>query len=156
MENDYLNNELLSSRILNSANNKQLPIAENTNSTQNDPLVYPEIFYKLQPFIILACDQMDSQNLMNPTQDILDQISDGIHDDFCKMYPDLADYAKSNDNSDPSADDPPDDPPPTRYSSPPGPPPPYRRRRRFRRRGMLRDLVDILLLSERNRRRSNY
>ncbi|MEA4894312.1 MAG: hypothetical protein VB064_03520 [Oscillospiraceae bacterium] len=53
--------------------------------------VYPEIYYKLMPFISMTCDLIFSYDMM-PTQEKLEEMSDGIFDDFCKMYPDMSDY----------------------------------------------------------------
>lgn len=62
--------------------------------------VYPEIYYKLTPFVSMTCDLIFSYNMM-PTQEKLEEMSDGIYDDFCKMYPDMCDYmGKSADRSD--------------------------------------------------------
>jgi hypothetical protein len=111
-------------------------------------IVYPELFYKLQPFIMMACDQMESYSFgtMIPTQDMIEQFSDNIHEAVCRMYPDIADYAESADRKsngelpviaglgqgmfDRNYD---------MFS------------RRFRRRGILRDLIGILLISDLNR-----
>lgn len=118
-------------------------------------LVYPEIFYRLQPYIMMVCDQMDIHGNFVPTQDMVEQLTDSIHDDICRMYPDIADYADNynqmNYNDPPLMDD-------------------YGRvmfdrdrdfdygmfGRRFRRSGSLRDLTSILLLSEIFRRRKMY
>jgi hypothetical protein len=107
--------------------------------------VYPEIFYKLQPYILMASDVMGTYGTTMPTQQQVEQMSDGIFEDFCKMYPDMATYMNKNDNAN---DDPPGDPP--------GDPPFFRGGPRrgfggggyFRRRGVGRDLIDTLLLAE--------
>lgn len=110
-------------------------------------MAFSEIYYKLQPYIMMVCDQLDSFGSMMPTQDMLDNISDSIYDDISKRYPDLAEYARTQEakaNSDPVIQtarfD--DDPPIFGW--------------RFRRRGLFRDLIDILLLSELFRRRRRY
>ncbi len=94
---------------------------------------YPEIFYKVQPFVLLACDQLNLRG--GPlTQAQADQITEEIYNNVCQMHPDLADYAqlyemRTND----------------RFATMQiGP----RHRPGFRRRGMLRDLIDILFLRE--------
>ncbi len=113
-------------------------------------IVYPELFYKLQPFIMMVCDQIDTYSFGSVmlTQEMIEQLSDSVHDDVCHMYPDIAEYADSVDQQ--AQDD----------------VPVIARRdqgiyggglglfgRRFRRRGGLRDLIDILLISEFFRRR---
>jgi hypothetical protein len=99
-------------------------------------VVYPEIFYRLQPYIIMVCDQMDTNGSMMPTQDMVEQMTDSIYDDVCRMYPDIAEYAREQDMKAK------DDPPEREIFG-----------RRFRRRGLLRDLIGILLVSEFFRRR---
>jgi hypothetical protein len=124
-----------------------MPTAEKqemmANTSENLPmqLVYPEIFYRLQPFIILVCDQFKNYNVI-PTQEMVEQVSDNIYSEACQMYPDLRNYNFNQTNN--------DDPPLIRELD-------QRRRgnfhhdffmRRFRRRGSLQDLISILLLSE--------
>lgn len=102
-------------------------------------VVYPEVFYKLQPFIMICCDQMDMYGDAMPTQEMLDQMTDGIYNDVCRMYPDIAEYANSCDKktgTDPYITD-----VINGFD------------RSFRRRGLLRDIIGILLLSELFRRR---
>ena len=96
--------------------------------------VYPEVCYKLTPYISMACDMMDSYGIDVPTQQQVDDMVDGIYDDFCRMYPDMADYM-SKGGSDPAGD-----PPPFRDG--------FRPRFGFRRRGLGRDFIEALLLSE--------
>ncbi len=106
-------------------------------------MVYPEVFYKLHPYIMMICDQMDTYGSSMPTQEMVEQMTDCIYDDICRMYPDMAEYARNNEkkgNDDPAAIE--------VISRFPG-----MFRPRFRRRGLFRDLIDILLLSELFRRR---
>lgn len=112
--------------------------------TPKNRAMYPEIHYKLEPFISFTCDVIESSGVM-PAEDEMDEITDGIFDDFCNTYPDMANYMKENDNND---NDPPETIPvqffgggfrPGRFR--PG------RFRRFRRRGLGRDLIRLLLLS---------
>jgi hypothetical protein len=113
-----------------------------------NPVVYPEIFYKLQPYIMLVCDQMDTFSPMLPTQDMVEQMTDNIYDDVCRMYPDLAEYARANENQSNRE-------PPSEYGGI-GFGFPFVIGPRFRRRGLLRDLIDILLISEFSRRRRRF
>jgi hypothetical protein len=118
------------------------------NDTLTYQAVYPEIYYKLKPYMIMACDVLYSYGDMMPTQGQFEQICDGILDEFCKAYPDMADYMRKDDNA---KDDPPEDPPyygggfrdGFRGGSRPG-----FGFGRFRRRGLGRDLVGTLLLAE--------
>lgn len=115
-----------------------------TPQMQTPQVVYPEVFYKLQPYIIMVCDQMDTYGTLMPTQEMIEEITDNIYEDICRMFPDLADYIKTSDS--PQAQ-------PVQ-----GPFGTGMFRRGFRRRGIVRDLIDILLLSEfyRRRRRPYY
>lgn len=111
------------------------PMVAGANAYQ---MLYPEIWYKMQPFIMMANDEMDLYN-MNPTREMLDGMTDRIYDDMRRMYPDMEEYASDYEKKalaqNPSSIDPP-----------------------FRRRGMFRDFISILLLSElfRRRRRMPY
>lgn len=53
--------------------------------------IYPEIYYKLMPYILMTCDSIFSYGIM-PTQQQVEDMSDGIYDDFCTMYPDMSEY----------------------------------------------------------------
>ncbi len=105
-------------------------------------LVYPEIFYKLQPYIIAVCDEMDTFGDEMPSLEMIERICDSIYNDIREMHPDLADYINSSE-------------PTVETQVPFGR---SRVSRRFRRRGLFRDLIEILLLSElaRRRRRRRY
>ncbi|HOV70061.1 MAG TPA: hypothetical protein PLZ84_07025 [Clostridia bacterium] len=98
--------------------------------------VFPEIYYKLQPLILMACDQIDPMGPM-PSQDMLDQIADGIYEDMMQLYPEMSDYIRQYETQ--------------QVPFVPGRPPFFRRR--FRRRGPFRDIIDILLFLELLRRR---
>lgn len=105
-------------------------------------LTYPEIYYKLQPYISMVCDQINPLEM--PTQEMLDRISDNIYDDVCKRYPDLESYVNNNKvNTDTVV--------PTIMFGNPG-----MFGWGFRRRGVFRDVIDILLLSELFNRRRRY
>ena len=109
-----------------------------TEETRRQRALYPEIHYKLEPFISNTCDIIESSGVM-PSQQELDEITDNIYDEFCQMYPDMENYMKAND----SDNDMPEAIPAQfayggRYR--PG-------RGRFRRRGIGRDLISALLLA---------
>lgn len=111
-----------------------------TDTTLTNQAVYPEVYYKLKPYISMACDLMDTYGIDVPTQQQLDDMTDGIYDDFCDMYPDMAKYMSKTD----ADNDPPDDPPPFRGGFRGG----FRPGFRFRRRGLGRDFISALLLAE--------
>jgi hypothetical protein len=128
--------------------------------------MFPEVFYKMQPYIMMACDMMDSYGVAMPTREMVDNMSDGIYNDMTSMYPELAGYLGNSDAA--RKDDPPGDPP--------GDPPAFGRGfggrgfggqggfdggrggfgGGFIRRGLPRDLLQILLLQELFNRRRNY
>lgn len=99
-------------------------------------MVYPEVYYKLQPFIMSVCDQMNTYGYMMPTQDMVDQMSDNIYDDVCTMYPDMAEYAYNHEMKS------------SIETAQFGRDFRHEGRGRFRRRGLFRDIIDILLLNE--------
>ncbi len=113
-------------------------------------LVYPEIYYKLQPYIMMVCDQMDAYNTTMPNQEMIENMTDSIYDDVVRMFPDIADYVRSNESNDTTEQ-------PGAIATQLD----LDRRRdrdrdrdpRFRRRGLFRDLIDILFLTELLRRR---
>lgn len=107
-------------------------------------MVYPEIYYRVQPFVMAVCDQMKAYGGVMPSAEVIESIADNIYTDVITMYPDLAEYAgdavasASAARMWPMGDDP-------NYAQPTIAP---FYRRRFRRRGVFRDFVEILLLNE--------
>ena len=103
-------------------------------------LAYPEVYYILQPYIMIACDQMDIYGSVMPTQEMMDQMTNGIYSDVIRMYPDMSEYdgeaIPAVNMGNPNIG--------------------YGFGRRLRRRGPLRDIIGILLLSELFRRRRRY
>lgn len=132
---------------------KPMESAPNMMGTMAYQIVYPEVFYRLQPYIIMVCDQMDTFGTLMPTQQMIENMTDSICDDVHRMYPDMADYmrdcekkvSESNESET------------NQYGM-------FDRDfrmfdRRRRRRGPFKDLIDILLLQEffgRRRRRHYY
>ena len=108
-----------------------------TEETRKYRAMYPEIHYRLEPFISTTCDKIESSGVM-PSQQELDDITDDIYDDFCAMYPDMADYMGANDRKDsmPEAV-----PAQVIIGGRPG------RYNPYRRRNLGRDLISSLLLS---------
>lgn len=109
-------------------------------------IVFPEIYYRLQPYVLMVCDQLNLFGSTMPTQAMIDNISDSIYDDVCKRDPQLAEYLQAQSSKD-------DDTVPVvkRFGNDP---PAFGWR--FRRRGLPRDLIEILLLSELFGRRRRY
>lgn len=116
--------------------NSQMAVNPSNSQSMNTAVTYPEIYYKLQPYIMLVSDSLASLG-KNPTQDELDMISDSIYDDICRRDPDLKAYLEKYETNDPPANDPPLSG--FRGGSRPG--------FGFRRRGLGRDFIDALLLA---------
>lgn len=112
--------------------------------------LYPEIYYRLKPYVLMACDLMGTYGAEMPTQPQLEHVADGIYDHFRSDNPDMADYM---DTAVSASADPPGDPRfrgryQDRYADG------YRGGFRsgyggyFRRRGLGRDFIGALLLAE--------
>ncbi len=108
---------------------------------------YPEVYYKLQPHILMAVDQMDAANLPM-TRHMMDNTADNIRSNVVRTNPEVAEYAGETKNSDWM--------PEARAAVTYGPgygPGSGLYDGGYRSRGFLRDLIDILLLTEYYRRR---
>ena len=90
-------------------------------------MVYPEIYYRVQPFIMSVCDQMEAYGGEMPSAEVITSIADTIYSDVMTMYPDLMEYVGGAEAQ----------PTITPFF-----------RRSFRRRGLFRDFIEILLLNE--------
>lgn len=100
--------------------------------------IYPEIYYKLKPFIEIARDLIFASGMDMPTQNQMEEMADGIYDDFCKMHPDMENYMGKMENQPNTRSDPPD---PPYYGG-------FRPSMGFRRRGLGRDFIQAMLLGE--------
>ena len=50
--------------------------------------VYPEVYYKVQPYILMACDEIDIyDDFEMPSQDMVNQMTDQVYSNVCQMYP---------------------------------------------------------------------
>ncbi len=114
------------------------------DSAMMNMAVYPEIYYKLMPFIAMTVDLLFSYGMM-PTQEQLEEVTDGIFDDFITMYPDMADYMGASGTMAAFAAD-----PPFRGEFMGGDEfrGGFRPSSRFRRGGLGRDLINVWLLSQ--------
>ena len=101
---------------------------------------YPEIYYRLAPYIMMVCDQAESAGVEMPSQQMIESITDSIYDDMVRNFPDMADYFRGHEQTMADVDSLPVQGP-------------FYFGRRPRRRGLFRDLIDILLLNEFLRRR---
>ncbi|WP_027400025.1 hypothetical protein [Anaerovorax odorimutans] len=55
-------------------------------------MLYPEIFYKLQPFVLEVCDQIDTYGGTVLNQEMVQNLSDKISVNALKMHPELNEY----------------------------------------------------------------
>jgi hypothetical protein len=102
--------------------------------------IYPDVYYKVQPFAMMACDEMDACNCGMPDYDELREISDQIYEDVCRVHPDLAERDSYHGMSYEAA---------AAYSMTDS----FVEAQQWRRGGFFRDLIDIILLNELFRRR---
>lgn len=109
----------------------------------NYECIYPDVYFKVQPFVMMACDEMDACNCGMPASDMVRQISDQIFDDVCRIHPDLADRDHYQEMSYEAA---------AAY----GVPGSLVEAQQWRRGGFFNDLIDIILLNEIFRRRRRY
>lgn len=107
-------------------------------------MVYPEVFYRLQPYIMMVCDNAEANGITMPTQEMIETITDNIYEDIVRSNPDIAEYVRSQEQQERSGTY-------DRQTSLAVQGPWFRPR--VRRRGLFRDLIDILLLTEFSRRR---
>ncbi len=134
------------------------PDADNRTSMQDEPMTvtYPEIYYILQPHVLMECDNMEVSGAM-PTQDRLDRMCDRVYGNACRTHPELVQYDMENDRMAGASAVP---NPPRRYPDgyPNNYPDGYRRHDNRPGRGFdINDVIRILLLNEIfNRRRRRY
>ncbi|UOO38225.1 hypothetical protein IZU99_02930 [Oscillospiraceae bacterium CM] len=102
-----LNNENPNSGIMTN-NDQQMIMPDTPNNAQtlaenvkSYRAMYPEVYFKLKPFITSTSDIIRSTNSMLPAQEELDTICDDILSDFCRMHPDMEEYMAGNQNNDP-------------------------------------------------------
>lgn len=110
----------------------------------NYQCVYPDVYYKVQPFVMMACDEMDACNCGMPSHDMVRQMSDHIYEDICRIHPDLAERDQYQGMSIEAA---------AAYNVPGS----FVEAQQWRRGGFFNDLIDIILLNEFfGRRRRRY
>lgn len=109
--------------------------------------VYPDIYYKIQPYVMMACDEIDVyDDFEMPSSDMIRQMSDQIYSDVCRMHPECVEYGPFREMSEEAA---------AAYSI-------YGNveYQQFGRGGLFNDLITIILVNElfgrRRRRRRRY
>lgn len=55
-------------------------------------LIYPNIYYKLHPFVVTACDEMDMHGIMMPTKQMIKCICNQMCEKMFKVYPEMVKY----------------------------------------------------------------
>ena len=105
--------------------------------------VYPDVYYKVQPFVMMVCDEMDAGNFEMPAQETIRETSDQIYEDVCRVHPDLAerDHYRGMSYEAASAYELADN---------------FVEAQQFFGGGFFNDLIDIMLLNELFRRRRRY
>ncbi|HHU49703.1 MAG: hypothetical protein ACOYEH_02510 [Caldicoprobacterales bacterium] len=94
------------------------------------PIMYPDIYYRIYPYVHRTCDRMDNPYMHYPSEAQVESMVDDCYDACVKGMPDLIQYADLKTNETEKVD-----------------------AKQFRRRPLLRDLIAIILISELFRRR---
>ena len=55
-------------------------------------MLYPEIYYKVEPYILSACDEMSSFGSGMPTKKAISAMSDKVYSQVMDAYPELRMY----------------------------------------------------------------
>lgn len=106
--------------------------------------VYPEVYYKVMPFVMMACDELDVNGYEMLSPEMIMETADRICDDVLRMYPDLAQQVQYDGMTYEAA---------SAYDMLGSN---VESQQFYRRRNIFRDLVTIILLNEffgRHRRR---
>ncbi len=110
--------------------------------------VYPEVYYKVMPFVMMACDELDVNGYEMLSPEMIMETADRICDDVLRMYPDLAQQVQYDGMTYEAA---------SAYDMLGSN---VESQQFYRRRNIFRDLVTIILLNElfgrRRRRRFFY
>ncbi len=96
-------------------------------------LVYPDVYYRIQPYVLAMSDQLLAVSNEMPSRSQIEHMSDTICSDLCRLYPDMAQMASFGNSY------------PDQEEVQPVMMPFFRR---SRGRGIFKDLIDILLLNE--------
>lgn len=106
--------------------------------------VYPEVYYKVMPFVMMACDEFDVSNHEMLSPAMVRETTDRIYEDVCKIHPDLVRPDQYRGMSFEAA---------AAYSISNT----YAEAQQFNRGGFFNDLITIILLNEFfGRRRRRY
>jgi hypothetical protein len=54
--------------------------------------MYPDVYYKVQPHIMVICDEMDSYDCMMPSHEMMEEMIQRLREDVLRVHPELEDY----------------------------------------------------------------
>lgn len=57
---------------------------------QEIQIFYPEVFYKVQPYVMERCNQLETYCCMGITPEMVNYMAENIYNDVCMMYPNFA------------------------------------------------------------------
>jgi hypothetical protein len=57
--------------------------------------MYPEVYYKMVPHVVMACDEMDMLGCMMPSQQMIRCMAERICQAVRRIHPEMADYGRS-------------------------------------------------------------
>ncbi len=107
--------------------------------------VYPDVYYKVMPFVMMACDEFDVSNHEMLSPAMIRETTDRIYEDVCKIHPDLVSPNQYRGMTYGSAES---------YSSISDT---YVEAQQFNQGGFFNDLITVILLNEFfGRRRRRY
>lgn len=59
-------------------------------------VLYPEVYYKIQPHILMMCDEMDTYGCVMPSKDMMLEMVQQIQEGVLNTYPELESYCQAN------------------------------------------------------------
>lgn len=79
--------------------------ASGTSSNANKwdcQILYPEVYYKIQPHVMMMCDEMDTYGCVMPSKDMMQEMVQQIQNGVLGTYPELESYCYANSTTSPS------------------------------------------------------
>ncbi len=98
------------------------------------PTMYPDIYYRIYPYVHRVCDRMDNPYMLYPSEAQVESMVNECYDTCVRAMPDLHHYAEMKAEESQQAE----------------------ASQLIRRRPLLRDLIGILLVTELFRRRRRF
>ena len=56
----------------------------------DDIPVYPDVYFKIQPFVMMSCDKMDAEECKMPNHEKVQQLTENIRYQVERMHPEFA------------------------------------------------------------------